>query len=444
MGISRSLTIGSSSLRAHQARMDVISNNIANSNTTGFKSSRATFIDQFNQTVNWGKPPDSEGGNGIGGIDPKQYGLGVKMGSISMDMAQGVIETTDRPMDLAIEGDGFFVYNFNGKQVYSRAGAISRDRDGYLVDSSTGAYLQGYNLEVDSNGTVQKDSNYVNILNRKVENLLIPPDAISAPKQSQNIYLSGNLNSSMAAGADRKTSIQVFDMQGGSHTLGLTFTKTANANEYEMTAKIDGNDIPDSINPLKVTITFNNDGTLKTPLTTSITASVLNTTMGSTLFDAATPKDLVINLASTDNLLGGLTQFSGPNTATAMEQDGYQTGDLLNLSVDQKGKIWGSFTNGQSEIMGQVIISKFTNPQGLHKDGNSFFLTSPNSGLPNFGTAGEVFESTKIDSGALEQSNVDMTEQFTDMIATQRAFEASARTITVTDQMLGEINILKR
>ncbi len=441
MSLTRSLATGASSLRAHQQRFDVISNNLANVNTIGFKSGRATFQDFLSQTAKYASSPDNEGGTGIGGVNPLQFGLGVKVGAVQRDMSQGMVESTNRPLDLALNGGGFFVYNLNGRQVYSRAGAITRDKEGAFVDSSTGAFVQGYNIEKDANGKIVRDSNGNNILNRKIENVGVSSNVISPPSQTQNVSVTGNLNAATPEGDERKTSINIFDNSGGSRSLSLTFTKTANPNEFTISGEIEGV----AVNLSDTTITFNNDGTLQTPLAVSISTADLNTALASQVFDETAPKDTInIELANSGSLLSGLTQFAADNTATMLEQDGYQSGDLLNLSVDQEGKIWGAFTNGQAEILGQVAIAKFTNPEGLNNEGNNFFSISPNSGLANVGTAGENFPSTKIISSALEQSNVDITTQFTDMISTQRAFEAAARTITVSDQLLGETNLLKR
>ncbi|GAB1372938.1 hypothetical protein MASR1M45_30020 [Candidatus Kapaibacterium sp.] len=180
MAISRSLSIGSSSLRAHQLKFDVISNNLANLNTIGYKGNRANFEEQFYQVLSQGRSPESVDGIGTGGTNPLQFGLGVKLGSITQDMAQGTIEATNRPLDMAIQGDGFFLYNLNGQSMYSRAGNVSRDKNGFLVDSSTGAILQGYPVKADANGIVSK-TNGVNDLLGTVGNLNIPTNIISAP-----------------------------------------------------------------------------------------------------------------------------------------------------------------------------------------------------------------------------------------------------------------------
>ncbi|HRP02591.1 MAG TPA: flagellar hook protein FlgE [Candidatus Kapabacteria bacterium] len=440
MSLTRSLSVGTSALRANQQRMDVISNNLSNLNTIGYKSNRANFEEQFNQVVNHGKNPDVAASVGFGGVNPLQFGLGVKLGSITQDMSQGVTEITNRPLDMAIQGDGMFVFNINGEQKFSRAGNISRDRDGYLIDTGTGAYLQGYNIDTDSNGNIIKSADGMNTLTGLTGNLKVSDDVISPPRQTQNIRLTGNLNSGNTTGAEKKTSIKVFDNLGATHDLKFTFTKTANPGEYSLAGEIDGTAVTLS----NTTVTFNSDGTLNTPHTINVTANDLNTALGTTSFDAGTPKDISITLANPNQLTSGLTGFSAGNTVSFVEQDGYQQGSLIDLSVDAKGQLWGAFTNGVSERVGQVVIAKFTNQEGLIRNGGNFYSTSPNSGLPNIGTAGEIFPSTKIAGNALEQSNVDMTVEFTNLISTQRAYEAAARTITVSDQILGETTILKR
>lgn len=440
MGLTRSLSVGASSLRAHQQRFDVISNNLANLNTIGYKSNRANFEEQFYQVMQHGKNPDVNAQVGFGGINPLQFGLGVKLGSITQDMSQGIIETTNRPLDMAIQGEGFLVYNLNGQQKFSRAGNVSQDRDGYLIDTGTGAYLQGYNMEIDANGKVVKSLDGLNQLQANASNIRIADDVKSPPKQTQNVRLTGNLNSANTQGDSAKTSIKVFDSVGATHDLKFTFTKTANANEYDIVADVDGN--PLTIGTTQVT--FNSDGTLNTPLNIPVTAANLNTALGSTAFDATTPKDITVTLADPNKITAGLTGFAAGNSATFIEQDGYQAGNLLELSVDTKGQLWGAFSNGKSERLAQVVLAKFTNQEGLYRDGGNFYTSSPNSGLPTIGTAGEIFPSTKIAGSSLEQSNVDMTIEFTNMITTQRAYEAAARTITVSDQILGETTVLKR
>jgi flagellar hook protein FlgE len=440
MGLSRSLSTGTSSLRAHQKKFDVIANNLANASTVGYKANRVTFADQFSQTTTLGQKPDSSGDT-TGGLNPVQFGLGVKVGAVQRNMDQGLIEVTGRALDMAINGNGFFIYQADGQTKYSRAGAVVRDSNGYLVDAGSGSHLQGYNLVYDRTGKPVKDGEGNNILDRKLSNLRIQPGFLSTPRQTTEISLNGNLNAQMATGETRSTSINIFDKTGAPREIALVFEKTATPNEYTITGSIEGN----SITLSDTTVTFNEDGSINTPTQISVTAAELNTVLGGDLFDEVTPKDINILFVDPDgNSFGGLTQFSSPSNATIQSQNGYEAGELLNMQVSPRGEIVGTFTNGQSEVIAQVAISKFTNPEGLITSGGNFFEASPNAGTPNIGTAGETFPSSTIAGSALEQSNVDLTIEFTEMISTQRAFEAASRTVTVGDQMLAEINQLKR
>lgn len=440
MGLIRSLSIGSSSLKAHQKKFDVISNNIANASTVGYKSNRANFEEEFNQIYTRGRKPFESGGTGIGGLNPLQMGLGVAIGSIQQNMQQGVIESTDRPLDLAIAGNGFFVYDIAGIEKYSRAGTINHDKSGYFVDANTGGFLQGWNVAVDANGRIVRDSEGNTVLQGRLENLKISNDIISPPRQTRLVTLKGNLNSNMIAGDVRRTSINIFDNIGGVHTLELVFTKSATANQFTLTGTIDGNNlaIPNALQ----TITFNPDGTLNSPTSITISSNDINNALGVNVFSTA--NNLTLQLAPPNQLLSGITQYSMPSSASFATQDGFKMGTLEDLTVDDMGNIWGAFTNGQSEILGRVALARFENDEGLVRDGSNMFVPSPNSGYARIGTAGDIFQSTKIKSNALEQSNVDIATQFTDMISTQRAFEAASRTITVSDTLLGEINNLKR
>lgn len=441
MALIRSLTSGTSSLKSHQQRLDVISNNIANVNTTGYKSSEASFSEQYAQVIGLGIAPSNISAGGTGGLDPMQIGLGVRLGAVKTDFSQGSIRTTNRPLDLALAGEGFFALKANGQSLYTRAGTFSLDRNGNMVDSATGAFVQGYNFKRDAQGRPIKDSSGTNVLDRELTNVQIDPIQ-SNPRQTQNVKMAGNLNASMLTGENAQTSITIYDNIGNSHVLQVTFTKTANPNEFAMTGTLDGNTL--TLPPASTTLSFNADGSMNNPLDFTITGADMNTALGgsSTAFDAT--KDMKVVLAQAGNLFSGLTQFAGQNSVTAFEQDGYTAGNLSRISVDKTGRVIGAFTNGQSEVLGQIAVAKFTNPGGLIKEGSNTFSVSPNSGLPNIGTAVEIFPSTQIQGSALEESNVDLTEQFTDLISTQRAFEAAARTITISDQFLQEVNQLKR
>ncbi|MBX7154019.1 MAG: flagellar hook protein FlgE [Bacteriodetes bacterium] len=441
MALLRSLTAGTSSLKAHQQRLDVISNNIANVNTTGYKSSEASFAEQFSQSLALGVAPSNISAGGNGGMNPIQIGLGVKLGAVRTDFTQGSIRTTNRALDLGLSGDGFFALEQNGQDLYTRSGAFSLDRSGNLVDSNTGAFVQGYNFKKDVNGRPVKDSSGNNVLERELTHVNLNLSQ-SNPRQTEQVKLAGNLNASMLTGETAQTSITIYDNIGNSHVLQMTFTKSATANQYALTGTLDGNAL--TLPSAAGTVSFNADGSMNTPLNFNVTGTNLNAALGasSTAFDST--KNIAVTLAQAGNLFSGLTQYAGQNSVTAYEQDGYTAGNLSRVSVDKTGRVIGAFTNGQSEVLAQVAVAKFVNPGGLVKEGNNTYSVSPNSGLPNIGTATEIFPSTAMLGGSLEESNVDLTEQFTDLISTQRAFEAASRTITISDQFLQEINQLKR
>jgi len=437
MSLTRTLTIGASSLQAHQQKFDVISNNLANANTTAYKANRANFQEQFNQVYKYGNSPTSVAGDkGLGGRNPLQFGLGVKLGAVQQDMSQGALESTNRTLDLALQGDGFFIFSENGRDKFSRAGAITQDRNGYLIDSASGSHLQGYNVSTDENGRITKDANGINTLSGVKQDLLISPSTISSPRQTENVNLTGNLKSSNPEGEVKRSSITVFDNLGNSHELRINFTKTENPNEYSILAELNGGEVALSENLM----TFNNDGTLNSPLQIAVTADELNTLLNSESFAS----DLNITLANSTNLTSGITNYGMNNSVYIDSQDGWQAGSLLDVDIDPNGVIRGIFSNGRDEVLGQILMAKFANEEGLVRTGDNFYAPTPNSGLPNIGTAGTIFPSTKITNFALEMSNVDMTKQFTDMISTQRGFEAAARSITVNDQMLAETMMLKR
>ena len=467
MGLIRSLTIGTSSLISHQSKFDVISNNVANASTFGYKSKRANFAEQFSQTQTRGKASESEAKYSNGGKDPIQFGLGVKLASLSSDMSQGVIETTNRPLDVALQGDGFFIVNYNGQQRFTRSGVFTRDNDGYIVDTNTGAFVQGYNVATNSSGIAQRTSDGSNILDRTLSNINIPYNTVSLPRQSQEVTLRGNLNAEANPGFDstRKTSMTIYDQSGAARTLTFTFQKTENPEEWLVAVEVDGvaqaggegdiylnpNDPSETISAFG-RITFNPDGTLNAitppspnpdrPFTLNFPAGYFTDANGNV--DSKFPMDMRVQLAAPNNLSQGLKQYSADSNANFESQDGWSLGELENMEVDSMGRILGEFTNGQTEILGQIAMSRFANNEGLTRTGNNYYSQAPNSGDPVIGTAVEIFATTQMVGRALEQSNVDLTREFTEMISTQRAFEAASRTVTVSDTLLQEINQLKR
>jgi len=421
MSFLRSLFSGVSGLRNHQLMMDVIGNNISNINTIGFKSGRATFSELFSQTLRGASQPLGE----AGGIDPVQVGLGMTVNTVESLFAQGNIETTGQPTDLAIQGSGFFVVNKDGTDYYTRDGSFKFDANGQLVSAGTGAILQG--KLADANGNIP--------IGTRLENLKIALDTKSAAKATGAVKFAGNLNSAAATGDQAKASVTVFDSLGNSQNVTLEFTKTANTNEWSWTAS--------APSPATITgggsgtITFNADGTLNAfAYGAGATSLTINPGNG------ASPMTVSID-AGTSGVFAGITQTNGSSNIAAREQDGYGAGVLNNISIDQDGRVLGSFSNGIVKTLGQVMLAEFNNPSGLVRMGNNMYDVTGNSGIPIISSPGDSSNS-KIAPGGLEQSNVDLADEFTKMIMAQRGFQANARVITTSDEFLNDVVNLKR
>lgn len=407
----RSLFAGVSGLRNHQVRMDVIGNNIANVNTVGFKAGRVTFEEAFAQLV---RGPG--GGNGTtGGTNPMQVGLGMNIGSIDMLFGQGNLENTGRITDLAIQGDSFFVVSDGQQNYYSRAGNFNLDSQGRLVAAN------GY--------VVQGRQAVAGAITDTVGDIVLPFGQRAAAAATSMVDMTGNLDASAAINDTRATTITVFDEQGGEHELTVEFTKTA-PNTWDFAITVTGGTVNGGDTG---TITFNDDGTL-------VGIEEIDFDFTPDGFGASQLVTVDFGLADT---IGGLSQFSAASTAVLSEQDGYTMGDLQQISIDQFGVISGSFTNGTTLVLGQVAMADFNNPSGLFRAGDNMYLPSANSGTAVINYAGEGSQSV-ITSGALEMSNVDLAQEFTNMITAQRGFQSNARVITTSDEMLQELVSLKR
>jgi flagellar hook protein FlgE len=421
MAFLRSLFSGVSGLRNHQVMMDVIGNNIANINTVGFKGSRATFSEMFAQTLRGATSPMGDNG----GLNPMQVGLGMTVGTLDTLFTQGNIETTGQNSDLAIQGNGLFIVKKDGQTLFTRVGTFQLDANGRLVNPGNGAILQG--KMADSAGNIPSGT--------RLEDLKITLDQKSPAQATSNIRFAGNLDSSAATGDTASSSISIFDSLGNRQTLTLNFTKTAVANEWTWTANVPA---PASITGGgSGTITFNTDGSLAT-FTYNGGATDLAISPGT----GAANLNIVLD-AGTAGIFAGITQTEGTSNISPREQNGYGSGALSNITIDQNGRIQGTFSNGTVITLGQIMVAEFNNPQGLMKAGENMYSVSDNSGLAAILTPGQSSQS-KIVSGALEQSNVDLADEFTRMISAQRGFQANARVITTSDEFLNEVVNLKR
>ncbi len=403
-----------SGLRAHQTMMDVVGNNIANVNTYGFKKSNVIFQDILSQTINGASAPT--GANG--GTNSAQIGLGAQVGSIAQNFLQGALQGTGRSLDLGIQGDGFFSIDQGGESVFGRAGAFYVDANGSLV-SGDGGYVQGWTA--DDAGLINNSG--------ATGRIQIPAGAQVAPIVTSLINLGGNLPAGAVVGDVNITSLNVFDAQGATTELTLTFTKTAD-NAWDLTASYGDPAVAVAVG--EGALTFDAAGRIVTPAD----------------FDANIAAGAIPGLGDIAITLGGdangeITQLAALGSVGALNQDGSSTGQLAGLVVGNDGVITGSYTNGQVKAIGQVAIASFANAEGLERVTGTLFRASANSGLAQLGVAAAGGRGV-VAPGTLEMSNVDLAEEFTNLIRAQRGFQANSRVITTSDEMLQEIVNLKR
>jgi len=413
------LFAGVSGLRNHQTMMDVIGNNIANVDTTAFKSSRVTFKEAFVQLLQGASRPTGNDG----GINPIQIGTGMDIGSIDQQFTQGSLQTTGQPLDLAIQGDALFMLNDGQKNVYTRAGNFQLDAQGDLISPSSGFIVQGINADAQGNFSSAA----------AIGNIQLHLGDKSPAQATTTMSLSGNLDASAADGTQKAMSITTYDSTGTPQQVTLTFTKTGTGTWSWAPSCPTATLTPAGSG----TATFNNNGSLA-----SFTYPGAATGLTITPAAGGAAYTVAIN-AGTVNGIDGLASFANPSNAVIASQDGYQAGSLENISIDNKGVISGSFTNGVTRSLAQIAMAQFTNPSGLIDSGDNTYLESANSGTPVVGFAGGTIAST-VTPGALEGSNVDISDQFTEMIIAQRGFQANAKVITTADQMLSDLVNLKQ
>lgn len=389
-----------SGIQASSADLSLIGNNIANSSTTGFKESRGEFSDVYASLL---------------GASDTTTGSGVRMSKVSQQFAQGNIAFTNNSLDLAISGNGFFQLDADGARAYTRAGNFSVDREGLVVNN------EGFGLmarAADASGAItgaiapfQLDTTFVDPVASTVLNGNVNFDSREAETESNWSMLSGVPD---PAGFNSSTSTTVYDSLGNDHTISLYFSKLdpgTNPNEWNVRTLIDGT-LQDT-----TAVTFNTDGTFNLPANIPVT---FNPGGG-----AAAGQTINIDLASS-------TQFGSGFAVTTLNQNGYTSGQLLGIDINDEGIVFARFSNGQSQAKGQVVLANFTSTQSLQPIGDTAWAETFASGAPVLGDPGSSGLGL-IQSNALEESNVDLTAQLVRLIVAQRNFQANAQTIQAED-----------
>ncbi|MGE4282491.1 MAG: flagellar hook protein FlgE [Clostridia bacterium] len=455
----RSMFSGVSGLSAHQAKMDVIGNNIANVNTVGFKSGRVTFQEVFSQTIKGAAAPDTASSRG--GTNPMQVGLGVSVAAMDTIHTRGSLQRTDNPTDLAIDGDGFFIVKTgDSAPSFTRAGNFGFDKLGNL-GTADGMLVQGwmqrkegsmseYDTEAPMEGINIYEDDYTG--NKRI---------ISA-KETTAAKFAGNLDSSfesmkdidatsvLAVSTDNLATIEgkitttgaetfsvpytVYDKLGNDTTITITFVKNQVDNTDPAAPETEWfwyTDITDTSDvPKQGLITFDENGKITSGETDSINV-IPDATAGTDTF-------------AVDIDFSKLTQFKADGSVKATDVDGYTTGELVNVSIGSDGIITGIYGNGQMQALGMIGVAYFSNPAGLQKTGNNLYIPTTNSGDFTKGVKPGSEGTGALSPGTLEMSNVDLSKEFTEMITTQRGFQANSRIITTSDEMLQELVNLKR
>jgi len=388
-----------SGLNAAQSDLTVTANNIANVATSGFKGSRAEFADLFASSQQ--------------GVSATAIGNGVKVANVSQQFTQGNIDFTDNSLDLALSGQGFFILNDGGALAYTRAGAFQVDSQGFVVNARQ-QRLQAYppttngqfntgalsDIQLVTSESAPAATTAVDVTLNLPANATPPTVAVFDP---------ANVNS-----YNNATSLTTYDSLGAAHTATLYFTKTTNANEWMTQLYVDGNAVG-----TQTRLQYDSTGALTDPPNGTITFP------GYTPATGAAQMDMTFDFGTT-------TQYGGAFNVNAITQDGYTTGRLIGIDIDSTGVVQARFTNGRSTALGQVALANFANPQGLQQLGDTNWAETFGSGQALRGQAGNSGFGL-VQSGALEASNVDITEQLVNMITAQRNFQANAQMISTAD-----------
>ena len=454
----RSLYSGVSGLRTHQTKMDVIGNNISNVNTVGFKSSQVLFKDVLYQTTQSATGATTTSG----GTNAKQIGLGATVATITASHKGGSAQSTNNPYDLMINGSTFFIVNRGGTNYFTKVGAFKTDDAGNLTTGG-GELVMGWQVDPDDPTSVRRDT--VSALRPEAEENKTAP-----PEMTSKMYMNGNI-----AAIDPKlqtadgvvTTVSIYDNLGYTYTVKFKITQDANDPSLYNLA-IDSIKDANNVDILQngytatladTTIKFDPDGGKFIGMggvagvkTTALTITPTDPTKGNVFQDhsAADQTEWIDSIELDCSPLtmystkGGESQVETMKGGTDTTGAGRKVGTLTDVEIDTNGMIYGVYDNGISKLLGQIAVAKFINPAGLEASGNSLYKETKASG--EFDGVGQdiVNAGETMTQGVIEMSNVDLSQEFTEMIVTQRGFQANSRIITVSDTLIEELVNLKR
>ena len=461
----RSLYAGVAGLKTHQTRMDVIGNNIANVNTTAYKSQSMTFSDLMYQTTQAASGANAT--TGVGGINARQIGLGSKTSAIKTAITQqGATQTTNDPFDIMITGESFFVVNNGSENFFTRDGSFYVDGAGNLAMTSTGYNVMGWLPDTEDPTTIKQDT--VTALRVMTEaNMTYPAEATS---QATFAGIIDTNDTNVTSTEGRVVNLEVYDNKGFKYTVRCSLHDASTADDGVFFLQID--DILDTNGKSVVKTGTGNitdyvkfGANTKGPTADTTAYLRYSTKDGSFLnvgaADGTTQQNTIVfdfnqdNLPSFDDITAdfsatsnqnnnGSSTFVGSKGDTKGNGSGRKVGEMSGIAIQKDGKIYASYDNGQKRLLGQIAVASFANASGLSKEGDNLYSATQNSG--DFNGVGEDITANGgyMNSGVLEMSNVDLSAEFTEMITTQRGFQANSRIITVSDTLLEELTNLKR
>ncbi len=411
-----SLSTALSALSATSSAIDVVGNNLANLNTTGFKQNTVSFFEMMNTA-------------GFNGLGESQIGFGVGRPLTFRQFSQGSIQNTSGALDVAIQGDGFLmVRNSLNATLYTRGGNLQVDKSGALL-SPTGEKVLGW---TQSAGVLQT--------NGPPGEITLPIGALKPPVPTTSFSVDLNLNAAATAGPPPttfSTSLEVFDSLGASHIVTVGFTKTSNTNEWSYSLSVPNADVTSPVTPVTGTLNFDSSGTLTNPPATGPFPALPITGLTN---GAA---DLSVNWNIYNGQTSRMTQYSQPSAVSANTQDGSPTAQLTKVSIGDGGTLLAQYSNGVQTIFGQLAMATIRNPNSLIAVGNNNFQLGARSADPAVGAPGTGGRGS-ISGGAIENSNVDIAREFTNLIILQRSYQANAKTVTTVDELSQETINLKR